>query len=248
MIRAEPSQLLKEQQAASVMQHRMLPATRQQFANVTLSYELYGASHLCGDFVDFVELPDARVVFLVADVAGHGVSAALVTVVLKSFMSRVTAASSSSPAALLNDLNTELLGVNLDRHVSALAGVLQHDAQDVNAHRLTLASAGAFPLPLYWSAEQSCTTSADSLELAGKALGLFDSPACVDSEVSFKPGDRLTVVTDGVLELLPKTPEADAWLANAAAVPADQFWHHLGVEPAAGGVDDATRFTLEAHG
>jgi len=161
MFMAEPSQLLKEHQAAAVMQHRMLPATHRQFAKVTFSYELYSAGQLCGDFVDYVELTDKRVVFLVADVAGHGVSAALVTVLLKSFMSRVTAATTSSPAQLLNELNTELLDVNLDRHVSALAGVLQHHAQEGYSHSLTLASAGAFPLPLYWSAAQSCTTSAN---------------------------------------------------------------------------------------
>lgn len=241
---AEPSQLLKDQQAASVMQHRMLPATHQRFANITLSYELYSADSLCGDFVDFVELPDNRVVFLVADVAGHGVSAALVTVVLKSFMSRVTAAMANSPAQLLSALNAELLGVNLDRHVTALAGVIQ---QAQNSHNLTLASAGAFPLPLYWSAGESGSQPAQSLELAGKALGLFDSPECIDHTINFKPGDRLTVVTDGVLELLPKTQAGatESLLADAAGAPADQFWQRLGVTPGPGGVDDTTRFTLE---
>lgn len=223
------------------MQLRMLPDTPKRFDQLTLSYELYSAGSLSGDFVDFAELPDRRVAFLVADVAGHGAGAALVTVVLKSFMSRLTANSAISPASLLAALNTELCRVNLDRHVSALLGVVQLDN-----YRLTLAGAGAFPLPLYWQASAGPAT-AQTLKLTGKALGLFDSPQCSDRSIRLAPGDRLTVVTDGVLELLGRDQldELELRLAQAAALPVENFWRFLGVAPANGGVDDTTRFTLE---
>lgn len=238
----QSTQLFKEQQAASVMQLRMLPAQHSTFGAITINYELFRASSLSGDFVDVVELADGRVVFLVADVAGHGAGAALVTVAVKSFMSRLSATSVLSAADSLQALNAELLGVNLDRHVCALAGIV-----DPQTYQLQLASAGAFPAPLFWSATSTTENTATSLELVGKALALFDDPHYKNETIALGVGDRLTVVTDGVLELLKGDTLAvqEQRLTVAAAAPTQEFWQVLGVEPAEGGVDDVTRFTLE---
>lgn len=250
------TQLLKEQQAAGVMQRRMLPATPAKFAGFTLAYELYGAGELSGDFVDFVALSAHRVAFLVADVAGHGASAALVTVALKSFIARAPDQAQPTPAALLRQLNTELLAVDLDRHVCALIGVI-----DLDTNGVRLASAGVFPQPLFSGAclksgstpekdaQTSKNESATSLEIAGKALGLFDLSDYTEYALSFAVGDRLTVVTDGILEWLadPSLDDKERRLATAAAAPVDQFWSTLGVTPDAGGIDDVTWFTLERH-
>ena len=234
------------------MQRRMLPITPTQFAGFTLRYELYGAGELSGDFIDFVALPGNHVAFLIADVAGHGASAALVTVALKSFVSRVPAQTKPTPGSLLSQLNTELLAIDLDRHVCALVGVI-----DLEASCLSLASAGFFPQPFLSAANADSSAASGlnnpprttSLEIAGKALGLFEADNYPEQLLSFAIGDRLTVVTDGILEWLTESSldEKEQRLAKATAAPLTEFWSTLGVVPSAGGVDDVSWFTLERH-
>lgn len=243
-------QLQKDLQAAGLMQRRMWPAASIELADLTLSYEFFAADDLTGDFVDYLALPNNKLGFLVADVAGHGTSAALVTVALKSFVTRIPCQPSQSPANLLALLNTELLAIDLDRHVCALLGVI-----DLSTRELCLASAGAFPLPFLWQkdgatpGDTNAIHSANVVNITGKALGIFDAPEYSEHTLRLSKGDRLTVVTDGVLELFTdeSLAEKEQKLASASGVPATKFWSALGIEPCAFGIDDITRFTLERH-
>ena len=233
----------RDQAAAALMQRRMLPPSSVQLLNLRIDYQLWPAAELTGDFVDVVERPNSEVVFIVADVAGHGTSAALVTVLLKSFMSRLAAADASQrlsdPAALLQKLNEELLAIKLGCHVCALCGVFS--ANNV----LMLAGGGMLPGPMLHQCEQSI---AATVELSGKALGLFQDPGYVSTRCELAPGDRLTVVTDGVLEIVSGSdlPAKEAQLARAAAQRTQAlFWESLALSPQAGGSDDLTWFCLE---
>ena len=71
----------------------------------------------------------------------------------------------------------------------------------------------------------------------------------IENTMTFAVGDRLTVVTDGILEWLsgPNLGAQEEQLAKAAAAPTDQFWSTLGVAPKSGGIDDVTCFSLELH-
>jgi len=235
--------LRRDQAAAALLQRRMLPASPVQFANLRIDYQLWPASELSGDFVDVVTRPNSEVVFVVADVAGHGTSAALVTVLLKSFMCRVAAGGaaqcSSDPAQLLQALNTELLAIKLERHVCALCGVVSTN------NDLLLAGGGMLPGPMLHRRDQP---QASLVELSGKALGLFQDPGYVSTPCELSPGDRLTVVTDGVLEFMSGSdlPAKETQLAAAAAQQSQTlFWDSLAFSPQAGGPDDLTWFCLE---
>ncbi len=235
--------LRRDQAAAALLQRRMLPSSPVQLSNIRIDYQLWPASELTGDFVDVVTRPNSEVVFVVADVAGHGTAAALVTVLLKSFMCRLaeteTVQSRSDPALLLEALNAELLSIKLERHVCALCGVVSAD------NSLMLAGAGMSPRPMLHRRDQP---SASVVELSGKAVGLFEDPGYVSTRCELAPGDRLTVVTDGVLEVMsgPNLPAKEAQLAVAAVQQSQaQFWESLSLSPQAGGPDDLTWFCLE---
>jgi len=240
---AELDGLRRDQAAAALIQRRMLPSSPIQLANIRIDYDLWPASELAGDFVDVVTTANSAVVFVVADVAGHGTSAALVTVLIKSFMCRLAEKDSQpanlDPAELLQALNWELLQCKLDRHVCALLGVVS------TRNLLTLAGGGMLPGPMLHLKDQPAATA---VELSGKALGLFQDPRCKSIQLELAPGDRLTVVTDGVLELMPgsELEDKEAKLVVAAAQGSEaKFWDSLSLTPQSGGADDLTWFCLE---
>ena len=238
---AELDGLRRDQAAGALLQRRMLPASPVLHNKVRIDYQLWPASGMTGDFVDVVVPSSSEIVFVIADMAGHGAPAALVTVLIKSFMCRLAdaALTGHDPAQLLAALNTELLALGLERHVCALCGVVSAD------NALTLAGGGMLPGPLlHHSGEQT----AEVIELPGKALGLFAETGCESTSCSWDAGDRLTVVTDGVLEFMPDTElqAKEAQLVIAAAQASEAaFWDALSISPKAGGPDDLTWFCLE---
>lgn len=181
--------------AAGLLQQRMFPDQPLSHDRFQIRYHIAPASELCGDFVGLERRSDSTLVFLVADVAGHGAAAALVTVALKSFMSRLAVTAGEGPAQLLWRLNNELIALDMERHVCALCGTLTRDSGQVH-----IAGAGAFPRPLL--SRGADAFAASPLDTKGKALGLFEGERYDDQQLVMHAGDRLTVVTDGVLDLL----------------------------------------------
>ena len=105
---------------------------------------------MSGDFVDYFAIDDHRAGFYMADVSGHGVASAFVTVFLKRFVAtsldahrQQQSSAIDDPSRLLAQLNHELLRDKMGKHVAIFYAVL-----DEAAHTLTYANAGATPYPL----------------------------------------------------------------------------------------------------
>jgi serine phosphatase RsbU (regulator of sigma subunit) len=146
-----------------------------------------------GDFYEFMVVDQNRVGFLVADVSGHGVPAALIAAMVKVAMQSV-APSADNPREVLRGLNRILSGQLQDQFVSA--AYLWLDTKD---HKALYSAAGHPPL-LYWRSDKL-----ERIESNGLLLGLkadSDYPVC---ELPFNSGDRFLLYTDGVVE-----PENDA--------------------------------------
>ncbi len=129
--------------------------------------------------------------WVIADVAGHGIAAALATAMVKTTFVR-HAPLVSGPAQLLTALNRELEGiVRGGRFITALAGVFQPAGR-----RLTLACAG-HPGPVLLHQGK-----------AGKVALEADHPLFVSSthiytrttDISLVAGDRLVAYTDGLVD------------------------------------------------
>ncbi|MEW5742013.1 MAG: fused response regulator/phosphatase [Myxococcota bacterium] len=198
-LKATLSVLAEGEEAGRQLQARMLPENHQRFGAWEFSRELLPSVYLSGDFIDAFRLDERRWGFYLADVAGHGVSSALVTVLLRSAVQRhVTLAHRqqdslpTSPARLLEALNEELSREPLDRHVTLFYAVLDDDADT-----LTWANAGHFPAPLLFDG-----TVTRRLEGAGLPLGMMPHAHYDEHREPLGPRVVLSAVSDGVLELL----------------------------------------------
>jgi serine phosphatase RsbU (regulator of sigma subunit) len=224
----------------------MPPAVEQVFGDYRFSRTLLPSLYLSGDFVDYFAIDPHRVGFFLADVSGHGVSSAFVTVLIKSFVQRSLErlhrdgeGAVLHPVQMLKLLNDSMLRQGLDKYLAIFYGVL-----DCEAGRLDYANAGLFPRPALLGDGE-----ARFLPGRGMPVGLFPEPE-IDSAVCPLPrGCTLVFCTDGVLEALPggTLDERLAGLLDGLAgpsIPAAGLPKRLGLDPQASYPDDIAFLVL----
>jgi serine phosphatase RsbU (regulator of sigma subunit) len=190
---AENRRLYAEQRSlAATMQGALLPREMPKIEGIELGTR-YVAGHdsmdIGGDWFDVIPRGEKEFIFVVGDVSGRGVRAAIVMASLH-YAIRAYAAEGDGPSTILAKLG-KLLDVSKDGHfATVLCGSV-----DVDEHRLTLASAGHLA-PLVVSQGKS-----SFVELAvGPPIGV-DVTEIYGSTVSEIPaGGTLLAFTDGLIE------------------------------------------------
>jgi sigma-B regulation protein RsbU (phosphoserine phosphatase) len=163
-------------------------------------YEFYAcyqpAQAVGGDYYGFIPLPQGRWAVAVGDVAGKGVSAALLMAKLSSDM-RFCLLSEPDPAQALARLNDQLYPFTspMDRFVTLAVIVL-----DPSRHTVTLVSAG-HPSPLL-TRRGSSMQDAMPKTTAGLPLGMVEGCPYDSSQLQLQPGDNLFMFSDGVPDAL----------------------------------------------
>ena len=201
------------EQAGRRVQFKLLPRQRWRFADYEFSHLLMPSEFMSGDFVDYFAIDEQRVGFYIADVSGHGVASAFVTVYLKRFLTTTLEAhrhgqdsAIADPARLLALLNHELLREKVGKHIAMFYAVL-----DVATGEMCYANAGAVPYPLLVDAQ-----GARYLETRSTPVGLFEASKYQNQTLSLPGRFRLLLCSDGVLEVLPEANN-DARLQRLAA-------------------------------
>ncbi len=149
-----------------------------------------------GDLYDVVPLPGDRLYLMVADVAGHGVAAALLVGMVKTavgrglqdFMERDRIDLAPAARAVLDTLAP----LNKNRLVTVFIGIV-----DVPGRVLHYLNAGHPPAVLWRPGAEPRLLSATT-PLLSHGIGLGPEPT---GTVPFVPGDRLAVYSDGVYEV-----------------------------------------------
>ena len=159
--------------------------------------DISGVSHYCdetgGDYYDYL-LPDepGRVGIIVGDVSDHGVSAALLMTTARAFL-RQKSSLSGDLAEVVTDVNRQLC-----RDVEDSGGfmTLFYALIDVKAGQVEWVRAGHDPALLY----NLETGAFRELGGPGVPLGVADDFTYERQEDGIKPGEILTIATDGVWE------------------------------------------------
>jgi serine phosphatase RsbU (regulator of sigma subunit) len=176
---------------AERMQRFLLPPACVEGGNWRISHLYQPFEHLGGDFVDVHRRPDGRLAVLVADVAGHGTSAALTMAMAKGAFHRV-APRVAATADLLNAIHHQLVGiVPPEQFMTALAALLDPDGRQVK-----FASAGhPYPMKVH-DGQVEAIRQDNEIPL----LVDLDQEYTKQATVELPPGDRLLVYTDGAME------------------------------------------------
>jgi serine phosphatase RsbU (regulator of sigma subunit) len=184
-------QIDRDLQQAVRVQRFLLPPARIEGDGWRIEHLYRPADRLCGDFVDVHRRRDGRLAILVADVSGHGTSAALTAVMIKTAFLRA-APGVPSPADLLSAVQRELVGMAPpDRFLTAVAALF-----DPTESVIDLASAG-HPPPLLITARGIDVIRQEN----GMVLLVTPETEYRDGRrLKLDPGNRLLIYTDGAIE------------------------------------------------
>jgi serine phosphatase RsbU (regulator of sigma subunit) len=197
-------ELQEDQRAGQSIQLGMLPKQHKLMDGYRFSRWVQPSLILSGDFIDYFPLQDRYLACFLADVAGHGASSALLTVMLKNISWRLQQKFGlprfSSPGDMLGWINETLIGQGIEKHVAMFLGII--DKQNSTLH---YSMAAQYP-PALLSAPSGET---QLLRQQAKPLGLFPDAAYVSDQVPFSEGSTLLVFSDGVMDCLPPDQFAD---------------------------------------
>jgi phosphoserine phosphatase RsbU/P len=174
------------------IQMAMLPRSFPNRPDVELFGQIIPAKSVGGDLFDVVECGD-RVFFLVGDVSGKGVSAALFMAVTKTLF-RANIVGDASPGAILSRVNQELSRDN----ERAMFVTVFLACLDPSTRELIFANAG-HNLPFRVAADGR-TSEVEGAH--GMALGIFEDHEYESASLKLDPGDTLFLFTDGISEAL----------------------------------------------
>lgn len=182
-------------QAAGEIQRALLPYHFDQLA-ADRGIELYArvrpARCVAGDLYDLVSEPDGRLAFLIGDVSGKGMPAALYMIAVRT-LTRQLIPQAGGPADLIVRLHRALMAdTGTAQFVTVLYGVY-----DPLAHAVTFALAG-HPPPLLRRADGTIAVIAVP-PVAVLGLDLV-TPTPSDITVALAPGDTFIAYTDGCYE------------------------------------------------
>ncbi len=165
-------------------------------------FDVYGetrpAKTVGGDFFDFVQLDDRLVGFLIGDVSGKGVPAALTMAQLLAEF-RLCAAGADSPARVLTQINGAMVGRSRMGTFCSMAYVIV----DLENGHLVGANAGHHPMLVI-----SDHDAASLFEPSGPPIGILKDAAWVDETALVRPGETLILYTDGIVEARSGTTQA----------------------------------------
>jgi phosphoserine phosphatase RsbU/P len=208
-LRATLLMLAEDENAGRQIQFRMLPRNHQRFGEYRFTREVVPSMFLSGDFIDAFTIDKRHWGFYLADVSGHGVSSALVTILLRTFVQRQVSSFTQSgdtlilsPARLLMHLNEEMARDDLDKHLTIFFGLV-----DLEENTLLYSNAGHFPWPILCDAE-----GIRVLEQPGIPVGMVPRSRYQEHRLALSTPMSLSVFSDGVLEVLPQS-SLDAKLA-----------------------------------
>jgi sigma-B regulation protein RsbU (phosphoserine phosphatase) len=185
-----------EMELAAALQMGLLPKLPGEAPGARYTHRYLPAEGIGGDIYAVVPLPDESIAMMIADVSGHGVTAALISAMVKtSFENQVRLG--GEPLAWARGMNEDLCRSTLaEQFATAWLGRL-----DPQTNKIRYVVAGhCAPLRIVGGSRGGLQRS-EVLRGKGFMLGLDAQLPFVEHEAEFQPGDRLVLYTDGLVEV-----------------------------------------------
>jgi serine phosphatase RsbU (regulator of sigma subunit)/catechol 2,3-dioxygenase-like lactoylglutathione lyase family enzyme len=176
---------------ATQVHSRLFPQSMPQLKSLEYAGACIPARAVGGDYYDFLSLGPDRLGFVIADVAGKGIAAALLMANLQANLRSQFALALEQPQRMLQKVNRLFCDNTPD---GAFATLFFGDYDDSSGF-LRYVNCGHL-CALLLRRDGSC----DRLESTSTVLGIFKTWECAVGESSLRRGDLLALYTDGVTE------------------------------------------------
>ncbi|MDD3626753.1 MAG: SpoIIE family protein phosphatase [bacterium] len=149
------------------------------------------SEHIGGDYYDFIDLGNDKIGCIISDISGHGVGAAMVMSMVKSFVHNYFI-KIDSPKKALELINQEIKKYILEEdYLTILYGIL-----DLNTGEF-IYSNGGHTQPYYYNFIKDEITP---LAATGSLIGIFDNISIDQQAIILNKGDFILMYTDGIID------------------------------------------------
>jgi sigma-B regulation protein RsbU (phosphoserine phosphatase) len=226
---AKEETLKREVEIAQEVQARLFPQSLPHLTSLDVAGVCRPAQGVAGDYYDFLPLAPGRLGIAVGDIAGKGISAALLMANLQALLRSQATLAGDEVARLIGSINTFLFNSTSHNKFATLF----YATYDQTSRRLTYVNAGHnSPLLVRGTSRRSTgighstgrmmPTTDGSLALAtdmetqaqlqrletgGIIVGAFETATFEQETIHLDPGDLIVAYTDGVIEA--HSPEGD---------------------------------------
>jgi len=191
VVEKEKERLSSELEIARDVQQRLFPKAALSLPSIHLSGICHPAQQVSGDYYDFLRLENSSMAMAIGDVAGKGMSAALLMATIQSAMrSQLTGAAEVSTARVVSLLNRQIYAnTGPEKYVTFYFGVY-----DEATGMLTYTN-GGHPSPILLR-----DGTIHKLEVTGTVVGAFAASQYEERRIALAAGDLLVAYTDGITE------------------------------------------------
>ncbi len=185
--------LSEQLRLAGLVQQDFLPSTLPSDDKFQWATFFMPAEWVSGDIYDVVRLDENHIAFYIADVVGHGMPAALLTIFIKQAMvMRETIGSNYrifSPAEVMKKLNIKMAAQKLSGYQFATCCYCLLNTKTLE---LSYARAGhPYPILIRPGKEPQ------QLEVRGSLLGVFEQAEFHENKIQLQQGDKIFMYSDG---------------------------------------------------
>ena len=208
-LEATNARMKRDLEAAAKVQRALMPNSLPKVQEFRFVWDFVPCDELGGDILDVFQLDEYRIGLYLLDVSGHGVRAALLSVTLNRLLAQMAEGSLQfeeaggsqtesqllSPAEVAARLNTRFqmdASPGATQYFTFLYGIL-----NTNTCNFRYVSAG-HPGPLRVRPDGASILHPQE----GFAIGWFPDSTYQESVIELKPGDRLYLYSDGILEAM----------------------------------------------
>jgi phosphoserine phosphatase RsbU/P len=193
VVAKEKERLQSELSIACEVQKQLFPRSAPSLETIELLGACEPARSASGDYYDYLLLPSGNLALAIGDVAGKGISAALLMASIQSIMRTQLLAGQTghiSTAAIVAQLNRQLYGnTSPEKYATFFFGIYEEASRVLkytNAGHLS-------PLILR-------DGKVNELQVTGTVVGLFPASEYEEQRVTLAASDILVAFTDGITE------------------------------------------------
>lgn len=189
----EKNELLNFQlKMAKQVQRSMIKEIDTSLGNIQIMSKYLPALDIGGDFFDAKLIDENHVGIILADVSGHGISAALLTSML-GLMFNTLLNNFSKPNEFLMAMNDQFCSI-FDGSNTQMYACVFYAIFDIQEKKMLYSNAGQ-SYPLFYHAEDNHTSE---LQLGGVPIGVLPNTSYINKSIRYNSGDYIFFHTDGL--------------------------------------------------
>ncbi len=194
----EKRELERELGIAAEIQQKLLPRKLPELKTANIAAFSIPAKGVSGDYYDILQFTGNRIGLVICDVAGKGVPAALIMVMIRSILHLITSAEKNA-ANVITWINRGITGkIDIDRFAT-----MSFLTYDETSGEVIYSNAAHHPLLLF----RAKTGTLENIDTEGLPIGIERSAKYGQKRFKLDHGDLAVLYTDGIIEAMNQAGE-----------------------------------------